>query len=232
MSRRFGALFEKWRILRGDKVKIIAGKDKGETGTIARVLRSQNRVIVEGLNLVRAWTRAAPLSRARNADGPLGTLFRSRSTSSAQRSKTAASCPSRRLCTCPTCSCSIRFRGASLCSSVAPIKRLRRLSAQRRRSHCVPLFARRVEGAHPVALRRSLGCAPFLHPLCGTDAPSPAPAAACENAQRCSGTQRWSLRKLATLQRRPAQFSAQGSSPSPATPRRFGSRAASLPRGR
>ena len=112
MSRRFGALFEKWRILRGDKVKIIAGKDKGETGTIARVLRSQNRVIVEGLNLVRAWMRAPPLSRVRHADGLLGASFRSRSTSSAQRSRTAASCPSRRLCTCPTCSCSIRFRGA------------------------------------------------------------------------------------------------------------------------
>jgi len=54
MSRRFGAVFAKWRILRGDKVKIIAGKDKGETGTIARVLRDQNRVIVEGFNLVRA----------------------------------------------------------------------------------------------------------------------------------------------------------------------------------
>ena len=54
MSRRFGALYDKWKILRGDKVKIITGKDKGETGTIARVLRDQNRVIVEGFNLVRA----------------------------------------------------------------------------------------------------------------------------------------------------------------------------------
>jgi len=32
---------------------IIRGKDKGETGTIKRVIRSQNRVIVEGKNLVR-----------------------------------------------------------------------------------------------------------------------------------------------------------------------------------
>lgn len=29
------------------------GKDKGETGVIKRVVRSQNRVIVEGKNLVR-----------------------------------------------------------------------------------------------------------------------------------------------------------------------------------
>jgi large subunit ribosomal protein L24 len=65
MSRRFGALYDKWKILRGDKVKIIAGKDKGVTGTIARVLRDQNRVIVEGFNLVRAGSRAAPLLHGR-----------------------------------------------------------------------------------------------------------------------------------------------------------------------
>lgn len=32
---------------------ITRGKDKGETGVIKRVVRSQNRVIVEGKNLVR-----------------------------------------------------------------------------------------------------------------------------------------------------------------------------------
>ena len=31
---------------------IIRGKDKGETGNIKRVIRTQNRVIVEGKNLV------------------------------------------------------------------------------------------------------------------------------------------------------------------------------------
>jgi KOW motif len=31
---------------------IIRGKDKGETGIIKRVIRAQNRVIVEGKNLV------------------------------------------------------------------------------------------------------------------------------------------------------------------------------------
>uniref|UniRef100_A0A803LSI2 Ribosomal protein L24 n=1 Tax=Chenopodium quinoa TaxID=63459 RepID=A0A803LSI2_CHEQI len=35
------------------KVMIIRGKDRGETGTIKRVIRSQNRVIVEGKNLVK-----------------------------------------------------------------------------------------------------------------------------------------------------------------------------------
>ncbi|KAG0499888.1 hypothetical protein HPP92_004142 [Vanilla planifolia] len=46
-------LITKWKILRGDNVMIIRGKDKGEMGTIKRVIRSQNRVIVEGKNLVK-----------------------------------------------------------------------------------------------------------------------------------------------------------------------------------
>ncbi len=36
------------------QVIITAGKDKGQSGTVARVLRDQNRVIVEGYNLARA----------------------------------------------------------------------------------------------------------------------------------------------------------------------------------
>lgn len=37
----------------GDKVRVIAGKDKGKEGTIKKVLASQNRVIVEGVNIVK-----------------------------------------------------------------------------------------------------------------------------------------------------------------------------------
>ncbi|KAJ8621354.1 hypothetical protein MRB53_029883 [Persea americana] len=43
-------LIQNWKILRGDNVMIIRGKDQGETGLIKRVVRSQNRVIVEGNN--------------------------------------------------------------------------------------------------------------------------------------------------------------------------------------
>ncbi|GMH02407.1 hypothetical protein Nepgr_004246 [Nepenthes gracilis] len=46
-------LIKNWKVLRGDNVMIIRGKDKGETGLIKRVIRSQNRVIVEGKNLVK-----------------------------------------------------------------------------------------------------------------------------------------------------------------------------------
>ncbi|XP_006364809.1 50S ribosomal protein L24-like [Solanum tuberosum] len=50
--KSFQKLIHQWRILRGD-VMIIQGKDRGETGIIKRVILSQNRVIVEGKNLVK-----------------------------------------------------------------------------------------------------------------------------------------------------------------------------------
>ena len=37
----------------GDKVVVIAGKDKGKQGKITKVLRTENRVIVEGINMVK-----------------------------------------------------------------------------------------------------------------------------------------------------------------------------------
>lgn len=36
----------------GDKVVVIAGKDKGKTGKILSVMPKENRVIVEGMNMV------------------------------------------------------------------------------------------------------------------------------------------------------------------------------------
>lgn len=40
------------QVKNGDKVVVISGKDKGKTGKIMRVLPSENRVIVEGINMV------------------------------------------------------------------------------------------------------------------------------------------------------------------------------------
>lgn len=37
----------------GDKVVVIAGKDKGKEGSIKKVLRAENKVIVEGVNVVK-----------------------------------------------------------------------------------------------------------------------------------------------------------------------------------
>ena len=37
----------------GDKVVVISGKDKGKEGKITHVLRAENRVVVEGVNIVK-----------------------------------------------------------------------------------------------------------------------------------------------------------------------------------
>ena len=37
----------------GDKVMVIAGSNKGKEGTIKKVLKTENKVIVEGVNLVK-----------------------------------------------------------------------------------------------------------------------------------------------------------------------------------
>lgn len=41
------------RIKSGDTVIVIAGKEKGKTGRVIRTLPKENRVIVEGLNMVK-----------------------------------------------------------------------------------------------------------------------------------------------------------------------------------
>jgi large subunit ribosomal protein L24 len=38
-------------IKKGDKVKILAGKDKGKTGKVMQVFNVENRVSVEGINI-------------------------------------------------------------------------------------------------------------------------------------------------------------------------------------
>ena len=37
----------------GDKVVVIAGKDKGKEGKINKVLRNENKVVVEGINVAK-----------------------------------------------------------------------------------------------------------------------------------------------------------------------------------
>jgi len=48
------------RIRKGDNVVVISGKDKGKTGKVARVLVEEDRVVVEGINLVKRHTRPTP----------------------------------------------------------------------------------------------------------------------------------------------------------------------------
>lgn len=45
------------KIKKGDTVLIISGKDKGRTGKVIKALPKENKVIVEGLNLVKKHLR-------------------------------------------------------------------------------------------------------------------------------------------------------------------------------
>ena len=44
---------QKFRIKKGDMVCVIAGKDKGKSGQVVRMLREANRVLVQGVNMVK-----------------------------------------------------------------------------------------------------------------------------------------------------------------------------------
>ena len=37
----------------GDKVVVIAGKDKGKQGKVTKILKEENKVIVEGINMIK-----------------------------------------------------------------------------------------------------------------------------------------------------------------------------------
>ena len=45
------------KIRKGDKVIVLAGRDKGRTGEIVKSLPRENRVIVQGVNMVKRHTR-------------------------------------------------------------------------------------------------------------------------------------------------------------------------------
>ena len=48
---------EKFKIKKGDKVVVLTGRDKGKTGEVLRVLRDLDRVVVQGVNVVKRHTR-------------------------------------------------------------------------------------------------------------------------------------------------------------------------------
>ncbi len=52
----------------GDNVLVIAGKDKGKTGKVIKTLKKDNKVIVEGINMVKRH-------RKPNANNENGGIF-------------------------------------------------------------------------------------------------------------------------------------------------------------
>lgn len=51
------------KLKKGDKVVVIEGKSRGETGTITRVLSKDQKVLIDGLNLVKRHRRPTQTSR-------------------------------------------------------------------------------------------------------------------------------------------------------------------------
>jgi len=47
------------RVKKGDTVEIIAGKDKGLRGEVIRVLPKEDRVIVNGVNIVKRHQKSS-----------------------------------------------------------------------------------------------------------------------------------------------------------------------------
>lgn len=45
-------------VKKGDKVLVIAGKEKGKTATVVRTIPSANKVVLDGLNLVKKHKKA------------------------------------------------------------------------------------------------------------------------------------------------------------------------------
>jgi large subunit ribosomal protein L24 len=49
-------------VKKGDKVVVISGKDKGKQGTILEAYPKQNRVLVEGINIVKKHSKPSQLN--------------------------------------------------------------------------------------------------------------------------------------------------------------------------
>ena len=50
----------KFKIKKGDKVVVITGRDKGKSGEVLRVVRAENRVVVQGVNMLKRHSRPGP----------------------------------------------------------------------------------------------------------------------------------------------------------------------------
>ncbi len=58
---------QKYHVKTGDEVVVIAGNEKGKRGKILQVQRKQNRVLVEGLRIIKKHVR-------KNQENPEGAI--------------------------------------------------------------------------------------------------------------------------------------------------------------
>ncbi|MFM7587382.1 MAG: 50S ribosomal protein L24, partial [Bacteroidota bacterium] len=59
----------KWKIKKGDTVKVIAGDDKGKSGRVIQMLPDDGKALVEGIRIVSRHTKP-------NASSPNGSIVK------------------------------------------------------------------------------------------------------------------------------------------------------------
>jgi len=52
----------KFKIKKGDKVIVTTGREKGKSGEVLQVLRSDDRVLVQGVNMIKRHQRPSQIS--------------------------------------------------------------------------------------------------------------------------------------------------------------------------
>ena len=56
-------MYKKIELKKDDKVKVIAGKDKGKIGKILKVNQKKNRVLIENINMIKRHSRPSAQNR-------------------------------------------------------------------------------------------------------------------------------------------------------------------------
>jgi len=51
------------KIKKGDRVQVLAGRDKGKRGEVIRILPEENRAFVQGVNMVKRHTKPAGMGK-------------------------------------------------------------------------------------------------------------------------------------------------------------------------
>ena len=62
------------KIRKGDRVVVLTGKDKGKQGSVQKVFPKEQRVLVQGLNMVQRHTRPSqtdPQGGVKNKEAPI-----------------------------------------------------------------------------------------------------------------------------------------------------------------
>ncbi len=58
-------------VKKGDKVKVITGKDKGKTGVIVRAFPKENKVVIEGVAVAKRHIRKTGTQSGRIVERPM-----------------------------------------------------------------------------------------------------------------------------------------------------------------